>query len=155
MVEKDSFLNKMVASILESEQPIIYEFHKRATENGLLFKESKSKKMNYHKIEYKKDKKDDNLFIISVKGSEWSLHCKLYNLEKYQSKLKNLRKNMYECFMSSRRCKDSKRLCTVGIKIIIKKEEIMFCRHGIHFKKIIINDIDSLWVLIMEESKLR
>jgi hypothetical protein len=67
--KKDIIIIDAIKSIPVNDRTVVLELHNRAINAGYIAFGSKStKKPDFYKIEYKKNKKDDPLFILHVNG---------------------------------------------------------------------------------------
>ena len=149
-------INEIITSVSESCHPVILEFHNRAVAAGFVpFASKSSKKDNFGKVEYKKAKKEDPLYILHVNGQKWSLRCKLFHLDRYEELLLKFREPVLKAMLASRACKGPENGCDVGIEFTADGKEYNLCRHAIHFKDLHEVDVDDVWSLLEAEARYR
>lgn len=153
---KDISLSEVVAALPPPKQEILEEMHRLALGAGFKpFPSKSAKKEDTYKIEYKKLKKDDPLYILRVYSGKWNIRCKLFHLDSYVNLLYNLSESALQEVLSSKECKGEASGCTVGVKFLAKDKEYELCRHGIHFNELSKEDIASVWGLLQAESAYR
>ncbi|MDR0456557.1 MAG: hypothetical protein LBH20_07750 [Treponema sp.] len=149
-------VNEAIGSIPVNDQAIVLELHNKAINAGYMaFGNKSARKSDFYKMEYKKSRKDDPLFILHVNGIKWSIRCKLFHLDKYVTLLHKLSEKMLAGILSSRKCRGKAHGCTVGIMFTHVEKKYLLCRHGMHFRGITSGDVQAVWTLLSTESTYR
>jgi hypothetical protein len=149
-------IDEAIGSIPVNEHAAALELHNKAVNAGYTaFGNKSSKKPDFYKMEYKKLKKDDPLFILHVNGVKWSIRCKLFHLDKYVTLLNKLSEKMLTGILSSRKCRGKAKGCPAGIMFTHADKKYLLCRHGMHFRGITSGDVQAVWKLLSTESTYR
>jgi hypothetical protein len=149
-------VDEAISLIQIDDRAVVLELDKKAKNAGYLtFGTKSSKKPNFYKMEYKKFKKDDPLFILHVNGSKWSIRCKLFHLDEYEALLLKLNEKILIELLSSRKCPGKVKGCTAGILFTHSDKKYLLCRHGMHFRGFNSDDLKAIWGLLNAENKYR
>lgn len=152
---ENELFNKVTELIPSNERDIFLAIHDNAVSAGFTPFVTKSEKRNFGKIEYKRTKKGDLLFAVQINSPQWSLRCKLFNLDKYTELLNNLNESVLRRLLESRKCKGVGNGCTVGIKFEYDNQKYNLCRHLIRLRDVCQADVPSIWSLLQAESEFR
>jgi hypothetical protein len=146
-------VDEAIGSIPATDRAVVLELHNKAIKAGYnVFGNKSAKKPDFYKMEYKKIKRDDPLYILHINGVKWSIRCKLFHLDEYLALLHNLGGKMLEGILSSRKCKRS---CNVRIPFAHDNKKYLLCRHGIHFREFTSGDVQAIWELLNAETAYR
>lgn len=154
--KRSALIDEVIATIPESGRFVAKAMHDNAIKVGYMpYTTKSSKRENFYKIEYKKTKVKDPLYILHVNGMKWSFRCKLFHLDQYVELLHNLSDQALKDILESRMCKGAEKGCTAGIDFAIGGKDYVLCRHGMHFRDLSALDIPSVWGLLRTESLYR
>ena len=139
-----------IAQLPESAQTAATLLHEKAIAAGLMPYISKSgKKTNFYKIEYKRAKPEEALFVLRTDNQKWYVRMKLYHLAGYAGLLNGLSGPAFDDLVSSRPCKAG---CDTPVEFAVDGKGYRLCRHGIRVNDVGVSDIPALWKLLEEES---
>jgi len=145
-------LEQAVANLPTESHTCIKALHDYAVQAGFTpFGTQSSKKSDYYKIEYKKSKKDDPIFIFTAKGERWDIKCKFFYLDKYADLLHKLSERALNDILDSRECRGPEKGCVVGVQFTMNGKMYNLCRHGIYFRKLVLADVADVCKLIDAE----
>lgn len=149
-------IEAVMASMDEADRRVAKTVHDLAAETGFnpVITQS-NKKDDFFKVEYKKPKVKDPLYILHVNGEKWSLRCKLFHLDQYMALLNELNADTLRGLLDARPCRGESAGCTVGIRFSLSGHDYLLCRHGMHFRGLTMADVPPVWALLRAESQYR
>jgi hypothetical protein len=110
------------------------------------------KKGNDWKCEYVKKK--NVLLILRIPNEQWSVRLKLFHLSTYEHILEKCNKHFIETLLSnSKDCENHGGGCKGPVSFSIESKKYSKCRHYFLAKNIMSEDIESIKMLIENESK--
>jgi len=141
------------SSLSETDYKLIADINARAETAGYTpFIKAVGKKPDNYKIEYKKAKSPDALFVLRILGKKWSLRCKLHHIGEYAAMLDELSEPVRRGLLSSKKCRNDTGRCKGPVMFVTGGEKYSLCRHCMQFHDVAAIDIPAVWRLIEAES---
>lgn len=111
------------------------------------------KKPDNFKVEYKRTRSGEALFVLRIDGEKWSLRCKLFHLPSYCELLEELSSEVRQELLSSKECDNGAGGCKGPISFVAVGQEHSLCRHSMQFRAVSAADIPAVWRLLEAESR--
>ena len=144
-----------VATLDADLQEVVAQLHARALSIGYsATPKPAGKKSGSFKLEYRRKKGEDVLFISRIAGGKLSVACKLYNLRQYVELIDGLDTGLRAELLSAKPC-NMESGCTAYIRFNYGGVEYFTCRHTMRLKGVGSGDVNGLWGLLLAEDGCR